>query len=125
MPIEVQSQPSLFSTPGTTLNSRLATRPAGFSIAYVAFRNLPYSFGLVPVGEGACSGGVLRRGQVVWAKGSLKGGAERMVAVYLDGTGSILLDPAYLVPADVLCEIRIPCAREILIEHTESLADIC
>jgi hypothetical protein len=75
---------------------------AQYQTAYLALRNLPYSFGAERDGEGSYSGGVLRRGQTVWADEISKRHANRAVKAYLDRQGFILVDPTFLIRIDIL-----------------------
>lgn len=105
MPGKTRGKTSVDSSLSLSSYSRQGPRPVRFRTAFVALRNMPYSFGDGCVGECSCSGGVLRRGDTVWADESCDRKAERSAMAYLDGAGFILLDPACLVRADVLREV--------------------
>ncbi len=79
------------------------SRPETFQERYVTLHTAPYICGDGSSEPAALSGGVLKRGEIVWTKTNLEPNRQlRSTPAFVDGVGIITLDAKRLVRADAL-----------------------
>jgi hypothetical protein len=79
-------------------------RPESFRRCFITTHNIPY---LVPDGDGReqpHTGGVLAKGQLVWA-GEFERRRKRSVPAYAEDLGIVSVDPKWLAPAERIKKI--------------------